>query len=60
MRVMNGVSLLGASTKGEEGGNCALHLLNPGKMKTESKEALSSENRLFVQQGKCHFCLLLL
>ncbi|XP_059673672.1 solute carrier family 4 member 11 isoform X2 [Gavia stellata] len=47
---MNGVTPLGASRKGGEGGGCALHPLSPGKMKTESKEVLNNENGLSVQQ----------
>ncbi|XP_061207917.1 solute carrier family 4 member 11 isoform X5 [Neopsephotus bourkii] len=52
---MNGVTPLGASRKGGEGGGCILHLLSPGKMKTESTEVLIDENGLSAQQGylKC-------
>ncbi|XP_065518280.1 solute carrier family 4 member 11 isoform X4 [Lathamus discolor] len=52
---MNGVTPLGASRKGGEGGGCILHLLSPGKMKTESIEVLIDENGLSAQQGylKC-------
>ncbi|XP_062475955.1 solute carrier family 4 member 11 isoform X5 [Pezoporus occidentalis] len=52
---MNGVAPLGVSRKGGEGGGCILHLLSPGKMKTESIEVLIDENGFSAQQGylKC-------
>ncbi|XP_062475956.1 solute carrier family 4 member 11 isoform X6 [Pezoporus occidentalis] len=47
---MNGVAPLGVSRKGGEGGGCILHLLSPGKMKTESIEVLIDENGFSAQQ----------
>lgn len=50
--VMNGVTPPGARRKG---GGCVLHPLRPGKMKTESKEVLNTENEISVQEGKLRF-----